>query len=80
MTNALEKIRDESLHEVDCAEREKRNVGLCKCISNQINGNSVLLIDDVNTCGVTLKRCAEELKKAGAKDVRAFVCGITYLR
>ena len=79
VAEVLEKTRDESLHEVDCAERERRTIGLYKCAAPQVKDKSVLIIDDVNTCGTTLNRCAEVLKVAGAKEVRAYVCGITHL-
>jgi ComF family protein len=56
-------------------EREERikNVrGVYRVTKNaEIKGKVILLVDDVYTTGSTLKECSAELKKAGAKEVRA---------
>ncbi len=48
-------------------------------VSNQlaINGESVLIIDDILTNGATLERCASLLKKSGASKVFGAVLGRT---
>jgi len=43
----------------------------------KIVGRSVVLVDDVMTTGATLDECARELRKAGAKSVRAFTLART---
>ncbi|NPV82515.1 MAG: ComF family protein [Candidatus Aminicenantes bacterium] len=39
--------------------------------AEKINGRAVLLVDDVFTTGSTLRECAAELRRAGAREVRA---------
>jgi predicted amidophosphoribosyltransferase len=41
----------------------------------KLNGQTVLLIDDVHTTSATASRCAHELKRMGAKQVVALVVG-----
>ena len=42
-----------------------------------VYGETVLLVDDVCTTGTTLNYCAEQLKKAGAKEVFCFTIART---
>jgi ComF family protein len=51
-------------------EQRKRNVaGAFQCVTNNLNGNQVILIDDVCTSGSTLEACAIAIKSAGAVSV-----------
>lgn len=48
--------------------------GTFRCVDpSVINGQRVLLIDDISTTGSTLDDCARALKGAGAKEVIGFV-------
>ncbi len=55
---------------------EERRLNLKQAFVNRdsvVAGKQILLIDDVTTSGATLESCAEALKTAGAKCVRALV-------
>ena len=46
----------------------------------KIVGKSILLMDDIVTTGATLSECAQALKRAGAKQVRALTLARTDLK
>lgn len=46
-------------------------------LCTNVYGETVLLIDDVCTTGTTLNYCAEQLKKAGAKEIFCFTVART---
>ena len=56
-------------------EERKKNVKDMFYVTNatDIEGKSIILIDDVYTTGATLNECAKVLLKAGAKQVTALV-------
>lgn len=57
---------------LEAAEREKNLRGAFEVRkAGKIAGRTVLLVDDVYTTGSTLKECATELLRAGAREVRA---------
>ena len=45
-----------------------------------VENKSVILIDDVCTTGATINRCAQILKEAGAKEVKAFTIFRSYIK
>lgn len=61
--------------EINKKSERLENMGNQFKISNdkKINGETLLLVDDVCTTGATLNECARILKKAGAKKVIGFV-------
>ncbi len=70
--NVLEKIKDnKTQHNLDLKDREKNVKGIYECKQN-LEGESVLLVDDIITTGATISECAKMLYLAGAKNVRAF--------
>ena len=59
-------------HQIDktFAERQKNIAGAYELLPNiNLDGKTVLLIDDVYTTGATMNECAHLLKTAGASDV-----------
>ena len=59
------------------SQREKNVLNAFTMQTNNINGQNVLLIDDVLTTGATLNECARTLKLAGAAEVYSCVAAIT---
>ena len=57
-------------------ERRKNMENAFMCVSNDINGKEVIIIDDVCASGATLEACAAALKERGAKKVS----GLTFTR
>ncbi len=54
---------------MDSYEERRRNIeGAFECVQD-LEGERVLLIDDVVTTGSTMSACAEALKAAGARSV-----------
>jgi len=53
-------------------EREKNVRGAFRVVkSERVKGKILILVDDVYTTGSTLRECSLELKRAGAKEVKA---------
>lgn len=55
------------------AERRGNVAGAFACRHRRLEGNSVILIDDVATSGATLDACARALKQAGVASVWGLV-------
>ncbi|HBF58491.1 phosphoribosyltransferase, partial [Exiguobacterium sp.] len=41
------------------------------CVTNDVKGKNIVLVDDVYTTGVTLRQAMFRLKEAGAKEISA---------
>jgi len=64
--NCLIKIRDnKKQHKLSYIERQKNVEGVYACTEN-LEGQNILLCDDIITTGATLSECAKELRKSGA--------------
>jgi len=50
-------------------ERHRNVIGLFECVTDSMQGQNVIVIDDVTTSGATLNACATALKRAGAASV-----------
>ena len=80
MSYALKKIRWTKPQSSLSAKGRKDNLRSSIEVVNKddINGKSILIIDDVYTTGTTVKLCSKILKKAGAKNVMVLTIGKTY--
>lgn len=69
-TDTLHRIRKtRSQMSLTASERHQNVVDAFSCRSNNLAGQTVLLIDDVCTTGTTLDACAAALKDSGALSV-----------
>ena len=63
------------------AERKSNIKNAYRTVQEEkIVGKSILLMDDIVTTGATLSECAQALKRAGAKQVRALTLARTDLK
>lgn len=65
-----------SQHTLNAEQRRKNVKGVYKAVGN-LDGKTVLLIDDICTTGATLNECAKQLRLAGADKVYAAVALLT---
>jgi predicted amidophosphoribosyltransferase len=75
-TAALERIRETgSQVGLEAAERWANVDGACAADPSLVQGETVLLIDDVHTTGATLAACSRALAQAGAQRVLSLTVG-----
>jgi len=75
LDDVLIKIK-ETLSQVELSGKEREeNIKGVFVIKNKekIEGEKILLVDDVYTTGATMKECARILKEAGAKEIIGIV-------
>lgn len=78
----LSKTRNVDMRTLNWEERRDAVEGLYSLQNNaidEIQGQKVLLIDDVVTTGFTVSECAPLLKNAGATSVNVLVAGRTVI-
>ncbi|MBL4694461.1 ComF family protein [Candidatus Gracilibacteria bacterium] len=67
------RVRDTESQAKLSAGGRKVNLKGAFCVTEDVSGMDLLLVDDVSTTGSTLEECAGVLKRAGAKRVRGIV-------
>ena len=77
LIHALKKVREtEAQHELSRPKRFKNVKGAYEAV-RELNGERVLLIDDIITTGATILECAATLYKAGAGKVCGLCAALT---
>jgi len=77
-SRALVKVRSTPRQAgLSLSARQRNLVGMFRCRSDLVKNRHVILLDDVFTTGCTLRACAGELKRAGAKSVRVITLART---
>ena len=69
----MKKIKNNKPQHILDASQRRRNVkGVYEATKN-LDGKTVLLVDDIKTTGSTLNECAKQLRLKGAKEVYCLV-------
>jgi len=70
----IRRVRDNKPQaRTSCAEERRSNMeNAFTCISSEVNGKDIMIIDDVCTSGATLEACAAALKLKGANKISGF--------
>ena len=64
-------------HEINTVEKRLENVRGSISVNHNINGKSILVLDNITTTGVTIMVAHDALKAAGAKEVIFFTLGLS---
>lgn len=78
--NVLRRMRATRRQALLSAAERRENLKDVFMALRPLDGETVLLVDDVRTTGTTCVRCAHALKEAGAQNVRivTFACAVGY--
>ena len=60
------------------AEERMKNISGAFELEGDVNGKSILLVDDILTTGTTVMECSRILKLGGAKSIRILVLASDY--
>ena len=76
--NNLKRIRNTTPQNALNAEQRKQNIKGAFTLENkqEVNGKTILLIDDIFTTGTTINECAKVLYHNGAKKVLFFALSV----
>ena len=75
VSRLLERVRDTPQQQGLRAIERTRNLRGAFLCRSQLNGERILLVDDVMTTGTTAAACSRALLEAGAAEVRVVVAG-----
>ena len=70
-TDIVQRVRNTKQQSKLAKKKRGKNLENAFAVREDLSGKSILLLDDVITTGNTICSCAEALKRAGAKSVRA---------
>lgn len=69
-----------SQHNLDFSDRQTNLIGSMVADKRaDIQGKTILFVDDIKTTGATLRECVKTLKNAGAKEVYCVTVALVYI-